>query len=321
MENKSHALIAGLFMIALSVVLGLAVLWFDRDTRERQPYELTTRASVSGLTEESAVRYRGLNVGKVERIRFDPEVPGQILVRIAVEKGTPITHSTFATLGYQGVTGLAYVQFDDDGKSPALLETSAEHPARIEIRPGLFDKLAGGSEALMLQLDEIARRVNLLLGPENQQLFRQTLSNLDATATAFGRLGPKLEPTLDLLPQVVEDSRRTLASVNGMAGDFSHMAANYNALAGQVRENGGVLDRINGSLQRFDRTTESLQGMSDYLSGETFPRIEQFVDDGAHSARAVGRVAERLSDQPQSLLFGDSVIPPGPGEAGFPVHP
>ena len=153
MENKSHALMAGLFMIVLSIALALAILWFDRDTSERLPYVLTTKASVSGLSRESAVRYRGLNVGKVVSIDFDAQVPGQILVSVSIEKGTPITRSTYATLDFQGVTGLAYVQFDDDGSSHALLETSDARVARIEIRPGMFDRLAGDGRALMVQLD------------------------------------------------------------------------------------------------------------------------------------------------------------------------
>ena len=33
------------------------------------------------------------------------EVPGQVLVRIAIDDSAPITQSTFATLGFQGVTG------------------------------------------------------------------------------------------------------------------------------------------------------------------------------------------------------------------------
>lgn len=321
MEDKSHALIAGLFMIALSVALALAFVWFGRDTKERLPYELTTNASVSGLSEESSVRYRGMNVGKVESIRFDPEVPGQILVRVVVEKGTPITHSAYATLGYLGVTGLAYIQFDDDGSSRQLLESSPEHMARISIRPGLYDKLVAKSEVLMQQLGEIANSTNTLLGPENQHLFRQTLVDLDATVTSLGKLEPKLEPALDRLPGAIEDTRKTLASVNGMASDFSRVAGNYDALANRIQEGGGLLARMSGSLERFDRAADSLQAATEHLSSESIPHIDQFVEDGSHSARAVGRIADHLGEQPQSLLLGDPRIPPGPGEPGYSFNP
>lgn len=321
MENKSHALIAGLFIIALSTALVLAALWFDRDTTERLPYELVTRASVSGLTPQSSVRYRGLNVGKVQRIRFDPEVPGQILVDIAVEKGTPITQSTFATLGYQGVTGLAYVQFDDDGKSAELLVTSSEKPARIAIRPGLFDKLAGNSEGLMTQLDQIASRLNTLLAPENQQRLMQTLDSMDATINSFGQIGPKLEPTLERLPQVVGEAQQTLASVNGMARDFSATAQSVSQLSARIQGAGGTLDHLDQGIRRLDAVSASVTGATEAFTVDTLPRVNQMADEGARSARALNRAVENLADHPQSLLFGEATIPPGPGEPGFSPQP
>ena len=114
MENKSHAFMAGLFTLVLLAAVAASVYWFNRDNRERVPYDLVAHTNVTGLNPESAVRYRGLAVGKVESIKFDPRTPGQILIRILVNEGTPMTQSTFATLSYQGVTGLAFVQLDDD---------------------------------------------------------------------------------------------------------------------------------------------------------------------------------------------------------------
>lgn len=317
MENKSHALIAGLFIIALSAALVLAALWFNRDTRQRLPYELVTRASVSGLTAQSSVRYRGLNVGKVQRIRFDPEVPGQILVEIAVELGTPITRSTFATLGYQGVTGLAYVQFDDDGSSSELLQTSAGKPARIAIRPGLFDKLAGSSEGLMMQLDQIARRLNQLLAPENQQRLMRTLDSMDATINSFGQIRPKLEPTLDRLPLMVGEAQQTLSSINGMAQDFSATAQSVTRLSARIQGAGGTLDHLDQGIRRLDAVSAGVTGATESFTAETLPRVNQMADDAARSARALNRAVENLADHPQSLLFGEATIPPGPGEPGY----
>ncbi len=136
MENKSHALMAGIFTIVLLIAAVLIALWFNRDRVERVPYEIATTLSVPGLNPQAGVRYRGLDVGRVDAVLFDPQKPGQILIRFSVSKDTPITRSTFATLSYQGVTGLAYVQLDDDGKDPTLLPSTKNKVARIELRPG-----------------------------------------------------------------------------------------------------------------------------------------------------------------------------------------
>ncbi|MFT5963185.1 MAG: phospholipid/cholesterol/gamma-HCH transport system substrate-binding protein, partial [Burkholderiaceae bacterium] len=45
MENKSHALMAGLFTLALLVAGILLAMWFNRDRVARVPYEMATKLS------------------------------------------------------------------------------------------------------------------------------------------------------------------------------------------------------------------------------------------------------------------------------------
>ncbi len=79
------------------------------------------------------MRYRGLGVGKVESIKFDKAHPGQI--HILVDQNVPMTRSTYATLGlgFQGVTGIAFVQLDDTGKDVTALASSPQHVAEVPI--------------------------------------------------------------------------------------------------------------------------------------------------------------------------------------------
>ena len=162
MENKAHALMAGIFTIVLLIAAVLIALWFNRDRVERVPYEIATTLSVPGLNPQAGVRYRGLDVGRVDAVLFDPQKPGQILIRFSVSKDTPITHSTFATLSYQGVTGLAYIQLDDDGSQPVLLPSSKNKVARITLRASLLDTLQLRGLEILKQTEELASKVNLM---------------------------------------------------------------------------------------------------------------------------------------------------------------
>ena len=87
------------------------------------------------------VRYRGLNVGAVRSIHFDPKHRGQIVIRIMLDRSVPITVSTFGSLQLQGVTGVAFVQLEDTEHSPGRLVSSVDHVAQIPMRPGFFDQL------------------------------------------------------------------------------------------------------------------------------------------------------------------------------------
>ena len=53
----------------------------------------------------------------MQSLALNPDKPGQVRIRIGVAPSTPITESTWAELGVQGVTGLANVELRDDGSS------------------------------------------------------------------------------------------------------------------------------------------------------------------------------------------------------------
>ena len=90
MENKAHALAAGIFVLLLSALLVILAFWLTRESGTRLIYEVSTAATVTGLQPEATVRYRGINVGKVSFIGFDPLIPGNVLVRISVDDPPPV---------------------------------------------------------------------------------------------------------------------------------------------------------------------------------------------------------------------------------------
>lgn len=310
MENKSHALIAGLFTILLLAAAILLSMWFNRDRVVRVPYELATKLSVPGLNPQAAVRYRGLNVGKVDQIIFDPQVPGQILVRISVNPDTPITQSTFAMLGYQGVTGIAYVQLDDDGSRPVRVSSSREHLARIELRPSLFEALQGKGLAILTEAEELARRFNVLLEPANQKTMLAAFTDVSRAANEFGTVPRQLQPTLARLPALTARLDQTLASISTLSQDVSRLSANLDTLTTSLQAQNGPIERLSDSMENLGAAAGSLER-------GTLPRVNLLAGDARTSLHTLNRTLESFNQRPQSILFGAPPAPPGPGEAGF----
>src|SRR6266496_4400481 len=153
MENKAHAIAAGIFVVLVTVLLLGLGAWLTRDTGVRDPYEISTRESVTGLQSQAPVRYRGVDVGKVEAIGFDPDVQGNVLLRLEIDREAPVSRNTFATLSYQGITGLAFIQLDDNGQPAPRLVRDGGHPPRIPLKPGLLTKLAASGETILERVE------------------------------------------------------------------------------------------------------------------------------------------------------------------------
>ncbi len=336
MENKSHALAAGAFVILVSALLIALAVWLMRDTKMRDALEFSTRESVTGLQPQAPVRYRGIAVGKVDAIAFDPKTRGNVLVTLAIDQGTPITKSTYATLGYQGVTGLAYVQIDDGGESNELLDLSASVTPRIALRPSLLAKLSDQGANILVQVEESAKRINQLLAPENQKALISSVQSMGASASEFSEqfkttasrmqtiMDAQLGPERTDIPALVRDTRQTMQSLQGTAAELNKTAqettkavASLSKAGERVVEPGGTLDKVNEGIASATGSVQSIGQSAQSFSASTLPRATRLFDDAARAARTTDRVFNNLGDNPQSLIFGNGNVAPGPGESGF----
>lgn len=72
-----------------------------------------------------------------------------------------------------------------------------------------------------------------------------------------------------------------------------------------------------GTLEKIAQSTESLAHTSRQVNAQLLPRLNRATDDTARTLRQVGRAADAVGDNPQSLLWGKGNATPGPGERGF----
>ena len=75
MENKAHYALIGTFVLiaALAAVAFFAWLANAQFDQQFDEYEVVFTGPVRGLTKGSEVRYNGLRVGEVMRLRWDEE--------------------------------------------------------------------------------------------------------------------------------------------------------------------------------------------------------------------------------------------------------
>jgi phospholipid/cholesterol/gamma-HCH transport system substrate-binding protein len=318
MENKAHALAAGIFVAVISLLLLGLASWLTRDTGKRDVYEISTRQTVTGLQPQAPVRYRGVDIGKVSAITFDYKVPGNVLIRLLVDSAAPITTDTFATLGFQGVTGLSFVQLDDGGKQATRLLPNDDEPPRIPLRPGLLAKLQDKGEKILDQVEQATARVNQLLADPNQKRLASALDNVGAAAASVDKLSTSMKDLMNAqfgpdrvnIPAFVKNADATLTSVRGTSDEAKKAVAEIGKTAQRLNAKDGPVDRL-------AQGAEGLAHAADTFNSATLPRVNRVAEETSRAVRQLGRAASGISDNPQSLIFGSGRAQPGPGEAGF----
>ena len=312
MENKSHALIAGIFTVILTIAVMVAASWLNRDTTLRTPYVLTTSGSIAGLNVQAAVKYRGMEVGKVEGIVFDQEKPGQILVKVGIQPDTPVTNATFAELGLQGLTGLAFIQLDADEKIKDVkkLNSTSSAPVRIAIRPSLFDRISISGEDMVSKASSAMTQINKLLDDGNQKILTQTMVNLQDATKKITQLADEVQPAAKGIAALASGGQKSLGNADKLMADVGKLAVDLNKKLDQV-------DRIARSAEQIGQSAERIGQSAAAVEVQTLPRVNALVEDASRGIRSADRMVEKIGDEPASVLFGAPPPQPGPGEPGF----
>lgn len=312
MENKSHAMAAGSFVLALLVLLGALALWLTRDRHDYTLYEMSTGDTISGLQNQATVRYKGVAVGKVTEITFDQALQGNVLIRIAVDSKAPVSPTTtFGMLGYQGVTGIAHIQLDDVTEPMAALPEGPGGIPRLLMKSSPLSVLADQGMTILSKVDEATRRINQLLGDDNQERFSSLLLNLSDAASNVSGVTRSMHTTLQQeLPGMTQDARRALQAMEKAGQEAG-------ALAQEVRRMTTTVQGPDGALARITEGSQAMARAAERLDRATLPGISQAASDVSSAARRMGSAAAGIGDNPQSLLYGVDAGQPGPGEPGF----
>lgn len=303
MENKSHAFMAGLFVLVLGAAVVLALFWLGGNHEVTHRYIVVTTQNVSGLNPQAQVKYRGIRVGKVEDIRIDPANTNNILIYISVREDVPLTEDTIAKLSYQGITGLAQILLQERDPAPSkALTVDDENPPRIAMQPSLIDEISESGSGVMLKANELLKNANTLLDAENQRNFKRAASNLAA-------LTEDLRPAVVNLNLTLQQARRLLSDEN--VTRLSKAAEGAGPLVDDTRR---LVNRLQGAVERIDLLVGDASGDG---AAALMPRLNELVGEVTVTSRQLGRVLRTLEDSPQSLVFGAPPLPPGPGEPGF----
>lgn len=298
METKVNQAVVGAFVLLLAAAGIAAVLWLGSGRLTRKAYGTYLAyftESVSGLNLHAPVKYRGVAVGSVRQIALDPENPERVRLVLEVQQGTPVKEDTVATLGVQGLTGIAYVELEGGSRGSAALPSRTEEPFPVlRTAPSLMRRLDSAGTTLLADLDESTRRVNDLLGDETRAQLRGTVADLRQVSRSLARRSADLEAIVTSTAELARNGARA--------------SARLPPLLEQV-------DRSAVALQRMaDSVAQAGQSARSALEGEAMPELRDLASELRRTAASLGRVSREIEQDPGLLVQGRAPAAPGPGE-------
>jgi phospholipid/cholesterol/gamma-HCH transport system substrate-binding protein len=300
MENRAHAVIAVCFLAVFTVAGVLIFFWLASGPGEPLAYRIVTGDSVGGLAPQTQVEFKGLEVGHVTGIRFDPRDRARVIVDFHVRRDTYITRATYAVVSMQGLTGGKTLELKLGEGSRAPLATSEEHPALIPLRKGLLAQLEASAQQDMQDLHAILASTKALLNADNREHLSASIRQLDAATAKLDAIEAQLLPAARQMPALLKSAQQSL--------DQSHaLLANANRIAQDARE----------PVRKAGRVEDTLQHLGRKLDTQTAPDIETLSTSLTRTSRLLEQLIRELKAKPQSLIFGPPQPPPGPGEPGF----
>jgi phospholipid/cholesterol/gamma-HCH transport system substrate-binding protein len=320
MEPKVNYILVGSFVAFLGAAILAGILWLGKtDYRGAYDrYEAYMKESVAGLSVDSTVKYRGVDVGRVKAIALNPNNPEEVLLTMDIVRGTPIKTDTIAVLETQGLTGLATINLTGGSReAPPLQAREGQAYPVIKTGPSLFYRLdeavsrllsEEGLAQLLVDLDTAAKGAAKVLDEDNRTVLKRTIKDLSEVAQTIASHKNQIAHTLNGAAKSADNLVRLTASLNaeipallaGIDKSVAALATATDELARTSKTVGAVVTEARPELQQFTR--------------RTLPEAGLLVTELRQLTGTLTRVARELEREPSALVFGRKSSSRGPGE-------
>jgi phospholipid/cholesterol/gamma-HCH transport system substrate-binding protein len=301
MERDARYTAVGAFVILVTVMAGLFVYWYSegRDRRNYVPYEIYFPGSVTGLSEGSSVRYLGVEVGKVRRIRLDPRSADRVQVVVGIDQSTPVSNRTTAELSTLSIaTGLLYIDLKQGAANREVLPpVPSEHYPVINTVRSNFDTFLASLPELAGSAAVLLERAQEIFSPANSKALADMVKNLHAASE-------RLPDTMRGLDSLLQDLGRTSTEVRALAKSLQHTTGELGPVVQQLTERlNSTAEHLEKASAGIDRFIEDNRGAITGFAQDGLPQLQRMVDE-AHDAAAEFRdLARSLKDNPSQLLY------------------
>ncbi len=298
MNGRNSYLVVGVFVSIGLVTLIVMILSFagGRSTEPNVRYTILFQRDISGLTLGAPVRYLGVGVGQVVDMKLTTVDSTMVRVDLEVLQSTPITTATYASLAFQGVTGVAFISLaaDRSGQTNNLIADEFEYPVIPTRDIGLAAILSEAPE-IAHQVAQLLDRASRLLDEDNSAAFSRSLANIEKFTESLA--GEALETLPDQLRIVLGEIDNTFGQVQATLDQVEpDLLATMSKLNQASTNLADISARLDGWLTDNDRD------MRQFISGG-LGQTAALIADTRSTMRELEKLLAELREVPSQLIY------------------
>ena len=303
MYSRVNYTIVGIFV----VLFGAGMVWFafwlaKYDIQEEfDTYKLEMHESVAGLSIDSNVKLRGVDIGSVSAIRINPQDIEKVEIFVKIKKGIPIKEDMVAHTAMFGVTGLLSIEIDGGTNAAKTLEPTEDYIPLIKTKPSFLTQLTGDIGGASGKIDALLLQSQKLLSDHNIETLGGILDNIEQMTARGEEVEEKVILSLD-------EFRESLANINR---DFKQIQQDF----AEIKEvTVPTIDKLMETSKNFNRVTlkvENTINRGDYNLKQIF---EPMLIEIRILTNQLTTMSRQLEQNPSELLFKSRKLRRGPGE-------
>jgi phospholipid/cholesterol/gamma-HCH transport system substrate-binding protein len=293
-------------LVAVSVLSARYVGLFDR--LAGGSYVVTADfADSGGIFDGAEVTYRGVTVGRVDRLRL---TEGGVLVDLRMDRDTKVPQDSEAVVENRSAVGEQYVDLQPRTSGGPYFSGGARIPR--------------SSTRIPTRIDQVLLHVDRLVGSVDRD---QLSTTVDELGKAFSGTGPDLQRLLDsgdaltrsateALPETVrliDDGHTVLGTQQRSAGDIRSFAADLADLSGTLRSSDPDLRQV---LDRGVVASHEIDGLLRDNRTDLGALLTNLVTIGQVTVSRTSGIEQMLVTYPDVVAGGFTVVP-GDGTAHF----
>ncbi|MFO2968201.1 MlaD family protein [Legionella pneumophila serogroup 1] len=307
MESKTNYTIVGLVVLILTAGLLSAGLWLSVgfNQKEYTSYTVYLKESVSGLSIESPVKFNGVQVGYVKEIKLNKNDPRQVELLLNIEKSTPITTSTSATLISQGITGVTYVGLSAGSSDLTPLRKMPGEPYPvIPSKPSLLNQLDAVLKEVAENVGAVSEKAQLIFNEENADNVRKSLANIERITEIIADNGQSINSSLTNFDVFIANMAKASKQFPQLIKDLKTGISKFKSLA----------DNISAAGKDVSKTMIAGKNTIDQISQQAIPPAVILLRRLNAISANLEKVSNEMRQNPSVIIRGTKAPKLGPGE-------